>query len=140
MNKNSAVYAITLAGTAVSGKQDEMMRFIFKLIFYSFLALVILPSFVDAPSEADTGSQKTEIVEASASFSSIEALQLASSVAGDVQSICGRDPYICETGQKIAIAAFERARDGAHIVAGLIEDYREQRRTQSDQTITGSVK
>lgn len=115
------------------------MRFIFKLMFYSFLALAILPSFAESPVDPSSDIESSDSTAAETTFNSVEAIQLAASVASDVRSICNRDPYVCETGQRIVIATLERARDGAHIVAGMIENHREKRNLEADQTITGSV-
>lgn len=115
------------------------MRFIFKLMFYSFLALAILPSFAELPAETTVEETEEALAPQAASFKSVEALQLAASVASDVKSICSRDPYVCETGQRIVVATLERAKHGAHIVAGMIENHREKRRAEADQVITGSV-
>ncbi|WP_018687339.1 DUF5330 domain-containing protein [Ahrensia kielensis] len=115
------------------------MRFIFKLMFYGFLALAILPSFADSPIETSIKEEQSQTAQKETAFNSVEALQLAASVASDVRSICSRDPYVCETGQKIVIATLERAKHGAYIVAGMVENHRDKRKNEADITITGSV-
>lgn len=117
------------------------MRFIFKLMFWGFVALMIVPSF--APNAQTKGAEVTLISDNQstngASIDASDAIQLAAGIANDVRGICARDPQLCNIGEQVLLGALERARQGAIVVATMIEDHR-AKKSSVEQITTGSVK
>ncbi|MDZ7822862.1 MAG: DUF5330 domain-containing protein [Ahrensia sp.] len=111
------------------------MRFILKLMMWSFVALVILPSV--APVESH--QSKTDTAAERPQLSSTDAVSLAVGIANDVRGLCVREPALCEIGQQAIMVAIERARDGAVIVGAMVEEHRAKQADASLLT-TGSIR
>lgn len=119
------------------------MRFMFKLVFWGFLGLMILPSLVETPdggaiNQSEQNSNPT--VATSNEFSRTDAMHMAVGVAGYLKNICTHDAQLCENGGRLFEAAVERAKQGVVVVAGMVETHRAKQREASDPTTTSSIK
>lgn len=111
------------------------MRFVLKLMVWGFVALLVLPSISplsnvgEQPNVANADAAEPAIIDSS------DAIRAAVALAEDVRGMCARDPAVCDTGRKIAVAAVERAKEGAGIVASMVEHHRaEKLRLTADDT------
>lgn len=117
------------------------MRFMFRIVFWGFIGLMILPSIVDLP----TGEQEPNIATvasdtaSSTAYTSRDAMGLAFGVAGYMKDICAHEAELCKSGGRLAKAAFERARQGALVVAKMVETHRDNTAQTSDPTTTSSI-
>lgn len=119
------------------------MRFIFKFVFWGFIALMILPSVVDVP-DSNVIEQRDQVSDASSAphdnFSSLDAMHVAVGVAGYLKNICSNDAELCENGSRLAESAVARAKQGALVVASMVESHRSEMRQTNDPTTTASIK
>ena len=119
------------------------MRFMFKLVFWGFLGLLVLPSLVEIPDGGAT-SRIEHVSNATVAtpneFSTTDAIHMAAGVAGYLKNICTHDAQLCEDGGRLFEAALGRAKQGVVVVAGMVETHRAKQREASDPTITSSIK
>lgn len=113
------------------------MGLVTKAAFWGFLGLIALPSFYPQPEATQQGGTTISAPSTDVSVSPFEAVRFATGVAQDVRSVCDRDPFLCETGKRLADAALTRARDGARIAASLIGEGEETH--VPDRLITGGT-
>ena len=118
------------------------MRFMFRLVFWGFIGLMILPSIVDVPVEEHDPNIAGAATESTSNsdFTSRDAMGLAFGVAGYMKDICTHEAELCQSGERLAQAAFERAREGALVVARMVEAHRDNTARSSDPTTTSSIK
>lgn len=118
------------------------MRFMFRIVFWGFIGLLILPSFVDLP-EGEHDSHPQTVASKSdqnPAFTSKDAMGLAFGVASYMKDICTNRAQLCESGGRLAMAAFDRAKDGALVVAKMVESHRDEAAQTKDPTTTSSIK
>ena len=119
------------------------MRFIFRCVFWGFIALLVLPSVVQVPDGgAITQTEKVPATSAATqeSFTTLDAMNMAVSVAGYIKNVCTHDEKLCENGGRLAEAAIARAKQGALVVADMVETHRSEMREANDPTTTSSIK
>ncbi len=115
----------------------ELMRFILKMMVWSFLGLLVLPSVVSLDEKSQ---QSPEVSEATTSTpGGHEAITIAIGLAQDIRGICERKPLLCQAGQRVLASTMERARDGVVVLGQMVEQHRAQRRTEIHDINTGSV-
>ena len=119
------------------------MRFMFKLVIWGFIGLMILPSLVETP-DSGTVDQPAQLSDGAGSsqdsFTTSDAVHMAAGVAGYLRNICEHDAELCENGARLVEAAFARAKQGAVVVAGMVETHRAENRETNDPTTTASIK
>lgn len=113
------------------------MRFLIKLAIFGFLGLLILPAVSPVEDDAAGLTDKSTAIDMQSTAPSIDAVRIAVGLAGDIKNICSRDPQMCEAGGRLAEAAMSRAKDGALVLARMVEEYRAE---QTDAETTGSIK
>lgn len=115
----------------------------FKLVFWGFIGLMILPSLVATP-DSGAPDRSEQFSDASQTlpdhFSTADAMQMAVGVAGYLKNICAHDAQLCENGGRLIDAAITRAKQGVVVVAGMVETHRAENRNASDPTTTSSIK
>lgn len=114
----------------------------FKLVIWGFIGLMILPSVVDIPDNGAVNRQTQASVGSAShgdSFTTSDAISMAAGVAGYLKNICSHDAELCENGGRLVEAAFARARQGAVVVAGMVETHRAKMSEDNDPTTTSSI-
>lgn len=87
------------------------MGFLIKTAFWLSLVLLVIPF----GGKGDDGAQ--------ASVGPIETFIAAQSVIGDVAGLCERQPETCEFGREALQTIGTRARQGARIAYGLLDEH-----------------
>lgn len=115
----------------------------FKLVVWGFIGLMILPSLVETPSSG-ADDQHTQITDGTSfskdKFSPSDAFQMAGGVLGYLKNICAHDAELCENGARLVDAAISRAKQGAVVIAGMVETHRAELAATNDPTTTASIK
>lgn len=101
------------------------MGFLIRSAFWLSLVLLVIP--IGQGSESDSAQQ----------VGPIDALFAAQAVVGDVAGLCGRNPEACEVGKAALSTIGVRAREGARIAYGMMDETTDDR--SADEMLTGSI-
>jgi hypothetical protein len=101
------------------------MFFLIRMAFWFSLVLLVLP--LDVGTDPQNGE----------SVSPIQAFFAAREAVGDVAAICERKPEVCETGKAALHTIGARAREGARIAYGMLDE--EKTGAPDTATTTGGI-
>lgn len=117
------------------------MRFMFRIVVWGFIALLVLPSVAPVPvvDQNDRDQASLALDESKDQFSTSDAVYMAVGVSQYLREMCSHDAELCESGGRLIEATLERAKQGAVVLAHMVEEHRTKVRETQDQTTTSSI-